>query len=196
MSSQEPNPKRVITPIARLSYPYLFEKSEGMNGQEGKYQCELIFEDGADLAELKRAANIAAKDKWGDKVPKNLRSPFRDGDTDREGKDGYEGCVFIGARSKDRPGVVIGRDRAPCTDQSDVYGGCYVKASVTAFAYEQAGNKGVSFALNNVWKIRDGEPFGSRRNADEEFAEADVDEDAFGGDDSFAFGGESESSLL
>lgn len=197
MTKTETNAKRVITPIARLSYPYLFHKSEGMNGGEGKYQCELIFDPDTDLSVLKAAANEAAKEKWGNKVPKNLRSPFRDGSADREDKDGYEGCIFIGARTKDKPGVVIGRDRAPCTDESEVYGGCFVKASVTAFAYDQAGNKGVSFALNNVWKIRDGEPFGSRRNADEEFAGADVDEDAFG-DDSFEFGAnaDSESSLL
>lgn len=195
MSKQEPNTKRVITPVARLSYPYLFQKSEGMNGGEGKYQCELIFAPDADLSELRRAANEAAKGKWGDKVPKNLRTPFRKGDEDREDKDGYEGAIFIGARSKDKPGVVVGRERLQA-EESDVYGGCYVKASVTAFAYDQAGNKGVSFALNNVWKIRDGEPFGSRRNADEEFGDADVDEDAFGEDDSFAHGANTESSLL
>ena len=197
MSKQEQSTKRVITPIARLSYPYLFEKSEGMNGGEGKYQCELIFGSDADLAELRRAANEAAKDKWGDKIPKNLRSPFRQGDEDREDKDGYAGSIFIGARSKDRPGVVVGRDRQPCGDPSEVYGGCYVKASVTAFAYDQAGNKGVSFALNNVWKIKDGEPFGSRRNAEQEFGQAEVDEDAFGeADDSFAFGANAEGSSL
>ena len=195
MSKQE-NSKRVITPIARLSYPYLFHKSEGMNGGEGKYQCELIFDSGDDLSDLKRAANEAARDKWGDKVPKNLRTPFRQGDEDREGKDGYDGSVFIGARTKDKPGVVVGPNREPCTEESDVYGGCWVKASVTAFAYDQAGNKGVSFALNNVWKIRDGEPFGSRRNAGEEFSTEEIDEDAFASGDSFEFGANSESSLL
>ncbi len=184
MSQTSEPSNRVITPVARLSYPYLFEPSKPMaDGGDAKYQCELIFPAGSDMSDLKRAANQAAKDKWGDKIPKNIRTPFRDGDKDREGKDGYEGCTFIGARSKDKPGVVVGRDRTPCMDPSEVYGGCFVKASVTAFAYDNAGNKGVSFALNNVWKIRDGEPFGNRRNASEEFQGAEVDEDAFG--DSF-----------
>jgi hypothetical protein len=190
---EEPNLKRVITPIARLSYPHLFAKSEGMNGNEGKYQCELIFPEGTDLSELKAAANAAAKEKWGNKPPKNLKSPFRKGDEDREDKDGYEGSVFIGARSKDKPGVVVGPGRVACSDASEVYGGCFVKASVTAFAYDTNGNKGVAFALNNVWKIRDGEPFGSRRNAEEEFGDVEVDEEAFG-DTSFEEA--EESSLL
>lgn len=188
MSKSEENVKRVITPIARLSFPYLFHKSEGMDGGEGKYQCELIFEPGTDLTALKKAANEAAKDKWGDKIPKNLRTPFRNGDESREDREEYEGAIFISARSKDRPGVVVGRERTPCTDESEVYGGCYAKASVTAFAYDTAGNKGVSFALNNVWKIRDGEPLGSRRNAETEFGDAEVDEDAFGSDDNESSG--------
>jgi hypothetical protein len=179
----EKNDCRVITPIARLSYPYLFVPSKGMDGGGEKYQCELIFSPEVDLSELRKAANLAAKNKWGDKIPKGIRSPFRNGDEDREDKDGYAGCIFIGARSKTRPGVIVGRDRVPCTDESEVYGGCYVKASITAFAYDTSGNKGVSFALNNVWKIRDGEPFGNKRNAETDFATAEVDEDAFG--DSF-----------
>ena len=180
----EPNPKRVITPVARLSYPALFKPAEAMNeGDVAKYQCELIFSSGADLKALKAAATLAAKDKWGDKVPKKLRSPFREGDEDREGKDGYEGATFISARSKDKPGVVVGPDREICTDASDVYGGCYVRASVTAFAYEAKGNAGVAFALNNVWKVRDGEPFGSRVNAEDEFGDEEFDEDAHGGSD-------------
>jgi hypothetical protein len=181
MSTVKTDDRRVITPIARLSYPALFKPSKALEGGgEGKYQCELIFDPGVDISALKNAANIAAKEKWGDKIPKGLRTPFRDGDKDREDKDGYAGNIFIGARSKDRPGVIIGRERLPCTDESEVYGGCYVRASVTAFAYDTNGNRGVSFALNNVWKIRDGEPFGNRRDAGTEFGGVQVDADAFG----------------
>lgn len=172
---------RVVTPIARLSYPYLFKPSKPMaDGGEAKYQCELIFSKDADLSELKKAVNQAAVAKWGSNIPKNLKSPFRSGDTDREGKDGYEGSIFIGARSKDRPGVVIGPDRMPCVNESDVYGGCYVICSVTAFAYDTSGNRGISFALNNVWKVRDGEGFGNRQAADKEFSTVQVDADSFG----------------
>lgn len=185
MTTKEKNPKRVITSIARLSYPHLFKPSKGVNpGDEEKYQCELIFAPGTDLSELKAAAHLAAKEKWPTGVPKNLRSPFRSGDEDREDKNEYEGCVFIGARSKDKPGIVIGPNREICTDEYDIYGGCYVRCSVTAFAYENKGNKGVSFALNSVWKIRDGEPFGSRINADQEFSDCETDAEAFGEEES------------
>jgi len=173
--------KRVITPLARLSYPYLFEPAQAMQaGGQEKYQCELIFSPDADLSELRAAIEQAKHDKWGDKPPAKLRSPFRDGDTDREGKMGYDGCTFIGARSNQQPGVVIGRYKDPVVNQSDVYGGCWVKASVTAFAYDTNGNKGLSFGLNNVWKIRDGDPFGSRRSAEDDFSSEELDPAAFG----------------
>lgn len=177
----EVNPKRVVTPLARLSYPHLYTPQDPMEeGGAKMYGCELIFPPGTDLSKLKAAATLAARDKWGANPPKGLRTPFRNGDDDREDKDGYEGCVFIGAKSKDRPGVVKGRERLPVMDASEIYGGCYVMASVTAYAYDKKGNKGVAFALNNVLKVRDGEPFGSRQNAEQEFAEVEVDQDAFG----------------
>lgn len=165
----EMNPCRVITPLCRLSYPHLTKPAE----MSGKYQAELIFPPGTDLSALRTAANLAATNKWGSKLPNKVRSPFRDGDKDREGKDGYEGCQFIGARATEKPGVVIGPNRDECLDPSEVYGGCWVRASVTAFAYEWQGTHGVSFALNNIWKVKDGEPFGTRISAQDEFEDVD-----------------------
>ena len=102
---------RVITPEATLSYPNLFEPRAGLDGQEPKYSTELIFAGGTDLGELKAAAQAVAVAKWGDNIPKNLRTPFRDGDMDREGKPEYEGSTFISAKSKQRPVILYGPDR-------------------------------------------------------------------------------------
>lgn len=191
-TQQEKNPARVTTNmkcVARLSYPYLFRPAKPMNGEgEGKYQCELIFEPDADLSALRAAANYVAKEKWGDKIPKGLKSPFRNGTEAREGKPEYEGRIFIGARSKSQPDVLVGVDRRPAQDK-DIYGGIYVLASLTAFAYDQAGNKGVAFALNGILKLRDGEAFGSGGSAKKDFESLEIDEEAFGdtGFDTSAF---------
>ena len=171
---------RVVTPICRLSFPYLFQPAKPMSeGGDEKYQCELIFDEGQDLAKLKDAVRKAARDKWRDNIPKNLRSPFRKG-SERESEGYPDDCTFISARSKDKPGVVIGPNREACVDQSEIYGGCYVKVGVMAFAYDISGNKGVSFALNNVWKIKDGEHFGNWKSAEEEFSGETVAAEAFG----------------
>lgn len=174
------NSRKVNTPRARLSYPHLFEPQQ-YGEQEPKYSCELLFEEGTDLSQLKAAVDVAIEEKWGNKPPKKLRLPFRDGD-EKEDKDGYEGVTFIVARAKQQPGLVKGRTLEPVTDRNDIYGGCYVIANVTAFAYEhKQGGKGVSFALNHVLKVADGERFGGEpQNASQVFESADIDPAAFG----------------
>lgn len=170
--------KPLRTPTARLSYPNLFRPRAVEEGKEKMYSCALIFDEDAqktpEFAVLKAAAKQAAKDKWGDKIPSTLRSPFRDG-ADKD-QDGYgSGKVFINISSKQKPGVVDGR-KDPIEDENEVYAGCYVKASVRAYAYDTKGNKGVSFGLQNIQKVKDGEPLGNRTRAEDDFDAVDSDE--------------------
>jgi hypothetical protein len=58
----------------------------------------------------------------------------------------------------------IGPDR-----KDEFYAGCFARATIRAFAYDKNGNKGVSFALQNVQKLKNGEPFGSKRKAEDDF---------------------------
>lgn len=171
--------RRVVTPVGRLSYAHVFEPYAFNEKDTPKYSCEFIFEPGEDLTALRKAAHVAAEEFFGvGKVPKNIRSPFREG-SDRE-QEAYEGSIFIGARSKDRPGVVVGPNRDECIDKNEVYSGCYARLSVTAYGYDHKGNKGVTFALNHVWKVSDGESFGSRTSAADEFSDYAEDSDGAG----------------
>ncbi len=171
MSTEAPTKSaKLITPEGRLSFPNLFVPRAPMEGQAGeaKYSCTLIFPKDADLSALKAAASAAVREKWGDKKPANLRSPFRDGD--EKELDGYAGCTFINISSKQKPGVVD-ENVQPIIDASAIYAGCYVRASVRAYAYEKAGNRGVAFGLNNIQKTRDGEAFGGGPSrAEDDFA--------------------------
>lgn len=174
----------IITPEAILSYPRLFEPEVGPSGGDPKYSCCLVFPAGSDLKELKKAAIEAAQEKWGEKAVPGIRSgklrmPFRDDPEDVADKGYPEGSTFMNVRTKKAPGVVSifpdpnndGKPM-PITDEDEVYAGCYVRASLRAFAYDTQGNRGVSFALNNVQKLRDGERIDGRRAAVDEF-EAD-----------------------
>lgn len=176
---------RVVTPKARLSYPHLFEPWAGVNpkpGQEPKYGCSLVFEPDivvlpADLADMKKAVVAAGQLFWPNgrfeamlKEGK-LRMPFRD---DWEKKGYKEGSIFINPRTSGKPGIVMpqaGADGKPIelTDTELIYAGCYVRASVTAFGYDNSGNLGVSFALNNLQWLEHGERLDNRRAASEEF---------------------------
>jgi len=173
----------VLTPEFRVSFAYVFRPSKPMAGDENKdpkYTITMLFPKGADLSALKKAAQQAAIDKWGaDKVPKGLRSPFRDqGEKDYAG---YEaGAIFINATSKQKPGLVDARMN-DIIEEKDFYSGCYAHATVRAFAYDNKGNRGVAFGLQNIQKLRDGEPLGGRTRPTDDFqAVADAGESSSG----------------
>lgn len=179
--------KYVITGEAMLSYPHLFEPEAMNEGEEPVYSACLVFEQGADLRAIRKAIAAAATEVWGNKAKSMfesgaLRNPIR---RDGEAKGYPEGSVFINVRTRRKPGIVgpyRGPDGKPMpiTDPDEVYAGCYVRASLRAFAYDNKGNKGVSFALNNLQKLRDGKRIDGRRRAEDEFeATQDAPDDVF-----------------
>jgi hypothetical protein len=50
-------------------------------------------------------------------------------------------------------------------------------ASVNFYAFNSNGNRGVACGLNNIQKLRDGEPLGGRSRPEDDFA--DREEEAF-----------------
>jgi hypothetical protein len=172
------------TPRAIISYPYLFTPSTyGVKpGQKPKYSCALIFPAGTDISELKKAALDCAIETFGAEKAKEmirneeLRMPFR---TDWKKKGYPEDSVFINCRTERKPGVVSiypGPDGRPLPieNEEEIYAGCEVYATVGVFYYNQNGNEGISFGLNNVQKLADGERMDGRTNAEDDF-EADMD---------------------
>lgn len=161
----------VLTPEFRVSFPYVFRPQKALEaGKEPKYSVTMLFKKGENLSALKAAAKKVAVEKWGEdqsKWPKNLRLPFRDqGEKEFAG---YEaGAIFITATSKQRPGLVDANVQ-DILDESQFYAGCYARATIRAFAYDQAGNRGVAFGLQNVQKLRDGEPLGGRSRPQDDF---------------------------
>jgi hypothetical protein len=173
----QPKKPRLITPKARLSFPTLFRPKAIEQGKEPVYSCTLLFSPEAqatpEFAALKKAAHDCVMEKWNGKPPAGLRSPFRKAE-EKEGREGYEpGWIFINVSSKQRPGVVD-RNRQQIIDENDIYPGCWVIASLNPYAYDQKGNKGVSFGLNNVMKVADGTALGSRVRAEDDFANVEV----------------------
>jgi hypothetical protein len=158
-----------ITPDFRAAFISVF-KATSMKNADGsinkpKYSIRACFPPNADLKALKHEAQLAAQEKWGDKIPKTLRSPFR---TNEELENPIVGIgddwiiMSFSANEDRRPGIVDAKLQ-DIIDDSDVYSGAWYRAQVRAFAYENAGNKGVSFGLQNVQKLRDDDPIGSGR---------------------------------
>lgn len=173
-------PTKVSVPC-RFSYAHLWEP-DSINGSDPKYSvsCIISKDDKDTIAKIKKAIEAAkeeGKGKWGGKIPANLKTPLRDGDIDRPEDEAYADSMFLNANSKQAP-QIVDRQVQPILDQSEVYSGCFGRVSITFYAYNSNGNKGIAAGLGNVQKLRDGEPLGSRTNASDDF-EAVEEEDDF-----------------
>jgi hypothetical protein len=164
----------VKTPMGILSYPNLIVPKPPAEGAEPRYSCVIVFDEEAQKTEafklLKAACAQVAQEKWGANIPKNLRTPFRPC-SEKEGEPfaSCPGGVFISPWSKQKPGIV-GPDLAEVLVADDIWAGQIVRASVRPFAYENTGNKGVSFGLGNLQITKPNMPrIDGRKSAKAEF---------------------------
>ena len=179
------NPLKVITgKDTRWSYANVWE-AKSINGGTPKYSVSLIIpkSDTATVSKINAAIQAAYEEGQG-KLKGNgrsvpplsaLKTPLRDGDTERPDDAAYAGCYFINANATTAPGIVDA-DCNPILERSEVYSGVYGRASISFYAFNSNGNKGIACGLNNLQKIRDGEPLGGKASAESDFATED-DED-------------------
>lgn len=166
MSEKTKESIRVMTPKFRVSFPNLFKPKSAFEGQEPVYSVQMLIPKDTNIDELKRAAKKAATKKFGDELPKNFRWPFKNGN--EKNLENYKDMIVIEARSKMKPGVVD-RSLTEIIDAGEVYAGCWARATLVAYGYDKAGNRGVSFGLQNLQKVDEGEAFSGRSNAKDDF---------------------------
>ena len=176
------NSTKVVTgPETRFSYVCAFEPNKN-NGDGTKYSVSLLIpkDDKVTLDKIDKAISAAYENgtdklKTGKSVPplSILKSPLRDGDVERPEDEAYAGHYFINANSKLKPGVVDA-NLNEIIDPAEFYSGCYGRASITFYAYNVNGNKGIACGLQNLQKLKDGEPLGgSRASAASDFGDFD-----------------------
>lgn len=165
----------VSTPKFRVSFPNVFRPRKNEKNGKEEYSLMALFPKGADLSALTKACQEACEKKWGkdsSKWPKGLRSPIRDqAEREKEGvlpPECVAGAKFINMKSNLKPGVVD-QNVQVIMEESEFYAGCYARASLSAYAYDQQGNKGVAFGLRNVQKMGDGEPLGTISRPEDDF---------------------------
>ena len=180
------NPTKVITgPNTRWSYANVWQ-AKAINGGTPKFSVSLIIpkSDTATVSKIK-AAIQAAYEEGESKLKGNgktvpalsaLKTPLRDGDLERPDDEAYANAYFVNANSSTAPGIVDA-DRQPIIDTSEVYSGVYGRASINFYAFNTNGNRGIACGLNNLQKIRDGEPLGGKSRAEDDFADEGDDDD-------------------
>ncbi len=178
------NPTKVITsPDTRWSFANVWEPKAPVKGGTPKYSVSLIIKKNDPCIEKIKAAIQAAyeegesKLKGGGKtVPPldKIKNPLRDGDAERPDDEAYADSYFMNANNQNAPGIVDA-NRQPIIERKEVYSGVYGRASVSFYAFNNSGNRGIACSLNNLQKIRDGEPLGNRSRAEDDFSDEDED---------------------
>lgn len=186
----------VTTPIGRLSYCNLQNPKERINDSGQKrlvWSTNLIWTpaDEPALKALDELCQRAARGKWGERVPGNVKWPLRDNSTyavDSRGnpRDGYTQPGRFAAFTADRGAPTL---KGPSLEDLQLgpnvlYAGGYARVSCSAYAWsnktkEGITTNGVGLNLIAVQWIKDGEPFGSIVNYDESmFGAVDVEDAA------------------
>ena len=171
------NPAKVITGVCRLSYANIWQ-AKSINGGAPKYSASVLIpkSDTKTVAKVKAAIQAAYEEGEG-KLKGNgktapslasLKTPFRDDDTERPDDEAYAGHWFINANSNTAPGVVDA-SREPIYDTSEIYSGVYARVSLSFYAFNSNGNRGIACGLQNIQKVRDGESLGGKAKAEDDF---------------------------
>ena len=166
----------------RFSYVNV-HKPVSINGGDPKYSASIIIPK-SDKKTLKlindtiEKAVEESRDKFGGKIPNNLKKPLRDGDVDKKGDEAYKNSYFFNASSRIKS-KIVDRDIVEIMDESEFYSGCYGRVSINFYGFNTNGNRGIAAGLQNIMKTKDGEALGGRSTAEDDFGDED-DEDVLG----------------
>lgn len=172
----------IVTCRGKLTFPALLKARANPNnpGAEPKFSTGILIPANSNIDVLKQAAEAVAREKWGDKMPSKLRSPFLvageiEGAKGKTYPDEFDNWILIRCNSTYGPDIIDGAGNK-VDEEREIYSGRWARLSVRAFAYENSGNRGVSFGLQNVQLLEhDTALGGSRARAEDEFEPVNVD---------------------
>lgn len=179
--SKTQDPQIVRLRDVRLSFPSLFKAKAFADGQEARFGANFLLHkenDAKQIVQTNNAVEAAIAAKWPKGRPKGLKIGLHEAEEkDYEGYD--EDHLFLSSSNTRRPLVVDRDPRRPLVESDGrPYAGCFVNATVRAWAQDNQFGKRVNFSLEAVQFVRDGEAFGGTRiNPEEEFEDLSEDDD-------------------
>lgn len=169
---------KLTTGKVRFSYCHIFEPHAQKQGDTPKYSVTLLIPktDTVTIGKIKEALNEARENfcarNGQNALPTKPANTLHDGDGTRKDGDPYgeecKGCYVITVSSKQRP-VIVDASRNLILDSTEVYSGCYGRASINFYGYSVNGNKGISAGLLGIQKLTDGEPLGGSTGSANDF---------------------------
>ena len=173
---------KALTDEFRSSYAFVYKPYDNQK-DEPKHSIQMIFDkkNTKALKPLVQAAANACARKWGaiGNWPKMKNNLFKLAVEEEEATEKhYKDTIVITARSaKDKPPGIVGPNAKPYMDgEEHFYSGCEGRATIVAYAYDHAQNKGVAFGLNNLMFVRDNERLDGQSSAEDDFGEYATDE--------------------
>lgn len=160
--------KNLRTARGRVSFPCLSEP-EGYKGslENRKYSVTLIFPNRAAVEPLFAAAKELIESKVSSEVKRNkIEIPIHPGSKklkdDGTYPDGYtEECFFVKFHrgEKNGPPQIVLEDPKKTGLARDLYAGCIARVATNPYLW--GDNAGLSFSLNAVQRVGEGEAFGA-----------------------------------
>lgn len=183
MAKKEFTGVNLTMPESRLMYPAVFEAKYNELKKKDEWTVTMLFDKAtADMSTIKAAMVQAAKNEFGAEVDlKTLDlKRIQDGDAKTStGKDRPESCkgnwVVKAATRLNAPGVVD-RNLNKILDPTEIYSGVYANVNVTVKGYKGPQGNGVTFYLNHVQKVKDGEALTGGPVAEDVFNALSLDE--------------------
>jgi len=151
---------KVITGKVRLDHVNIWEP-KSYHGSTPRYSVSLIIpkDDKETITNINNAIDAAIKenekilvDQFGKINNATLSLPLRDGDIERADHETYTNSYFLNANSARQPDIVDEMVR-PILHQSEVSSRCCARVSITFYAFNNNGSKGVAVGLNNIQKL-------------------------------------------
>lgn len=173
---------KVVTGHTRFSYLNVFKPRSFAEGSPEQYSVTLLIpkDDKKTVRKIKEAIatemDEGAQTFWKGKKPANLWNPLRDGDEEKADEHPeYRGMYFLNAKSTTKP-ILLDRDGEELFDQSEMYSGCWGRANITFYAFDNK-SKGIGVGLNALKKTKDDDPFGNVMTAEAAKDSFEDDED-------------------
>ena len=161
---------RVVLTDVRCIYPRLFRADEFMGKKN--YSIGLLLPEGsANLKKVQQAILDAVREEYGSEKANGMAKKFSASKNTWPIRVREEGDYMIQPKRNEEKGApkVLDRRKNLVTDESKVFGGCWVNASIDVYCYTQNGG-GVTTYLNGVQFIREDAPLsGSAASCEQDF---------------------------
>ena len=155
--------KKVITPEGRLCFDRnLFEQ------EEGKFKAAMVINTQESLNDVKAMIAEVANARWPGVNLATLNMPIKGPDASKFEKYPYlEGANLIqGSSGFEIPVIDVAGN---AITRENIKGGDVVRFSLSAYAYDFKGKKGIGLNINSVLKVREDEAFFNKASAASDF---------------------------